>query len=202
MFESVSTVAVDLDDVLFDFLGYFFQWHNIQYGTTLKPTDMVYSTIWEAWDGTKDEAAERVPAFFHEIDMLSLLPIDGAIQALTQMKERFSLSIVSARDPSTLDITQAWIHKYFGNLFDNVMLGIGNPMADVHVNTKADACRQLGADLLIDDQTRHAKDVALSGVPVILFGNTPANQADALPSNITRVEDWNHVLNVLGLKHH
>jgi 5'(3')-deoxyribonucleotidase len=85
MYESIRMVAIDLDDVLFDFLGHFFNWHNIKYGTSLKPVDMVYSSIWEAWEGTKEQAAKRVPAFFQEVDMINLPPIDGSIRALKIM---------------------------------------------------------------------------------------------------------------------
>jgi uncharacterized HAD superfamily protein len=83
-------------------------------------------------------------------------------------------------------------------MFDHVMIGIGNPMAENDVETKADACIELGADLLIDDQVRHAVDVAVTGIPVMLFGDTPANQADKLPSNVVRVENWDHILTFLG----
>ena len=197
MYKSIRMVAVDLDDVLFDFLGYFFKWHNEHYGTDLLPEEMVYSTIWEAWGGTREEAAERVPMFFHEIDMLNIAPIEGAVPALNRLKGQFRLAIISARDSSTKNVTRAWIDEYFKDIFDHIVLGIGNPLAETRAMTKAEVCRQLGADVLIDDQLRHARDVAEAGIPVLLFGDTPSNQANSLPPDVMRVQDWAHVLNVL-----
>jgi uncharacterized HAD superfamily protein len=190
-------VAVDLDDVLFDFLGYFFKWHNEQYGTNLRPEQMVYSTIWEAWGGTREEAAERVPRFFHEIDMLNISPIEGAVPALERLKDQFRLAIISARDSSTTKVTRAWIDEYFRDIFNHIVLGIGNPLAETGATTKAEVCRQLGADVLIDDQLRHARDVAEAGIPVLLFGDSASNQAASLPQDVRRVQDWAHVLSIL-----
>ena len=197
MTQSYRFIAVDLDDVLFDFLRHFFQWHNEQYGTTLRPEDMVYETIWEAWGGTKEEATDRIPRFFQEVNMLSMDPIDGAATALGQLKDRFELTIISARDPSAADVTQVWINNYFPEVFDEVVLGIGNPMAESRLMTKADVCKQIGADVLIDDQLAHARNVAAAGIHVLLFGHGPWNQAKSLPAEIRRVEDWAHVVRVL-----
>ena len=61
MYKSFRIIAVDLDDVLFDFLGHFFKWQNFKYGTTLKPADMVYSTIWEAWEEQRKRPLKEFP---------------------------------------------------------------------------------------------------------------------------------------------
>ncbi len=190
-------IAVDLDDVLFDFIGHFFRWHNQRYGTALQPEDMVYETLWEAWGGTRAEAAERVPRFFQEVDTLSLHPMEGAVPALDELKRRFDLTIVSARDLSTADVTREWVDKFFPRVFDEVVLGVGNPIAKSRPLTKADVCVQVGAYLLIEDQLSHASVVAAAGIRVLLFGGGPWNRAGSLPPGIERVEDWAHVVRLL-----
>ena len=129
--------------------------------------------------------------------MLSIAPIDGAAQAVGQLKDRFQLAVISARDQSAASVTQDWIDKYFPNNFDDVILGVGNPIADSQPMAKADVCKQVGADLLIDDQLAHATNVAAAGIDVLLFGDSPSNQAESLPPEIQRVEDWTDVLRVL-----
>jgi 5'(3')-deoxyribonucleotidase len=191
------SIAVDLDDVLFDFVGYFFQWHNEQYGTALQPEDIAGKKIWETWAGTVEEASERVPRFYHEVGMLELAPIDGAVLALEQLSSRYKMTVISARDPSTRGITQAWIDKYLPGVFDEIVLGIGDPMARGRPVTKAELCKQVGAQLLIDDQLVNARNVAAAGIDALLFGDYPWNQAGSLPPGIERVQDWPHVARVL-----
>lgn len=60
-------VAVDIDDVLFDFVSRFLQWHDRRYRTNLRFEGVVFEVqLWEVWGGTKEEAVERIPSFFRE----------------------------------------------------------------------------------------------------------------------------------------
>lgn len=197
MTSTKSRIAVDLDDVLFDFVGEFFAWHNKVYGTQLDPHRTVFDKLWEAWGGTKDEAAERVPHFFHEVNMQHVEPIEGAVSALSSLKESCSLSIVSARHPSTEGATMDWLATYFSDSFDEVIVGIGNPISDGMILSKAEVCVDIGASVLIEDQLIHALGAADAGCPVVLFGDRPWNQASELPSNVRRAEDWPQVQHIL-----
>lgn len=190
-------IAVDLDDVLFDFIGEFFEWHNELHGTALDPNETVFDKLWEAWSGTKEEASERVPRFFQELDMLSVAPMEGAVQAIRWLKQSCSLCIVSARDPGSQEVTNQWLAKYFPGAFEEVILGVGNPMADGQPLSKTDVCMQLGARLLIDDQLVHAIEAEEAGIPVLLFGHRPWNRVGELPSNVRRVEGWPQVRAIL-----
>lgn len=197
MTRQAKLVAIDLDDVLFDFIGNFFAWHNEKYETDLLPEDMTFDTLWEVWGGTKQEASERVPHFFRDIDMLNIEPIEGAVPSLRQLRSLFRFVIISARHPDAMNATQEWIDRYFPEVFEDIAVGIGNPLAQGRPMTKAELCTQMGVDLLIEDQLRNAADVARSGVPVLLFGDLPWNRTDALPPNVQRVRDWSHVVHTL-----
>ena len=197
MVEQQPTIAVDLDDVLFDFIGAFFRWHNQRYGTNLQAQDMVFDRIWDVWGGTKEEAAERVPSFFREVDLLRLEPIPGAVEALNKLKARYQLTVISARDTATSSVTRAWIDKYFPGIFDEVALGIANPIGHSRPMTKAEVCRRNGVSVLVDDQLVHAQECAEAGIRVLLFGDSPWNQSETLPPTVVRVEDWVAVCGVL-----
>ncbi len=192
-----TTIAVDLDDVLFDFVGRFFRWHNERFGSNLQVQDMVFERLWQVWGGTKEEAAERIPRFFHEVDLLNLGPIHGAIAALDKLKLLYKLAVVSARDPSTTAITRVWIEKYFPGLFDQIALGIANPLDRSKLMSKAEVCMRLGAGVLVDDQLVHAYECAEAGIRALLFGHNPWNRSDTLPPNVVRVRDWDAVCEVL-----
>ncbi len=131
MGEAKPKIAVDLDDVLFDFVNPFLQWHNDRYGTRTRFQDIVFVRLWEAWGGTKEEAAERIPLFFRGVDLLKLAPIPGSTHALRKLKRTYQLAVVSARDVTVAPLTRAWIDKYFANVFDEIELGIRQSLRTV-----------------------------------------------------------------------
>ncbi len=97
----------------------------------------------------------------------------------------------------TTAITKAWIDKYFNGIFDEIMLGIADPVQGRKPTTKAEACKKIAASILIDDQLVHARECAEVGIRVLLFGDFPYNQAAQLPVNVVRVPDWAAVGGVL-----
>lgn len=183
-------IGIDLDDVLFDFIGHFFSWHNQRYGTNLTFQDMTRRKLWQVWGGTQTEAAERIPAFFREVDMLRLAPIAGAVEALQELRDRYRLAVISARDPAALAPTQQWLEHYFAGLFDQVELGLSNPLDQDRPMTKAEFCQLHGIGLLVDDQLSNAEACAQAGIRVLLYGDLPWNQSARLPGGVERVPDW------------
>jgi 5'(3')-deoxyribonucleotidase len=194
--ETREMIAVDLDDVLFDFIGHFFEWHNQVYGTSIERQDMVYRVLWDAWGGTKEEALERIPRFLNRPEHLDLDPIPGAVEVLRRLKRRYQLSIISAREPEAAESTSAWLGKYFDGIFEQVHLGIANPMSSKRLS-KAKVCLQIGATTLIDDQLIHIEECVNSGIRVLVFGEQVWNRADNLPESAVRVADWEAVGRVL-----
>lgn len=184
------TVGIDLDDVLFDFIGYFFRWHNQRYGTQMQFSDMQRGKIWEVWGGTQQQAAERIPAFFREVDHLSQPPMPGAVEALRQIKRRYRLSVISARDQAAKEVSERWLERYFEGQFDQVELGLSNPLDRTTPMTKAEYCTQHGIGLLVDDQLVNAEQCSQAGIRVLLFGDLPWNQSSSLPDGVVRVVDW------------
>jgi 5'(3')-deoxyribonucleotidase len=190
-------IAVDLDDVLFDFVGTFFEWHNLRYQTELTPEDMVVDSLWQVWGGTKEQANKRVPMFFGDVNLLAIEPVHGARETLDRLRDEFRFAIVSARDPSALAISEAWIEKFLPGIFDPIYLGIANPMTASKSITKAKVCKQLGATFLIDDQLVNAEACVDEGIGALLFGDYPWNQRESLSKGIVRAKDWNVVLSQL-----
>jgi len=193
-----SLIAVDMDDVLFDFLGEFFLWHNAVFGSQYQAADMVYAKLWEVWGGTKQEALERILRFWDERDLIPIEPISGAREALNELKKHYRLAVVSARFENTLESSQEWLDHYFPELFDEVILGISDPMAEERQRSKAEVCVDIGAKLLIDDQLVHAEECRKVGIEVLLFGDQAHNQSDMLPAGVIRVADWQAIVDLLA----
>jgi len=185
-----TLIAVDMDDVLFDFLGEYFVWHNKNFASTYKPSDMVYDKLWEVWGGSKEETLEYIQSFWSETNQLKIKPISGADEVLKKLSSKYHLAIVSARFASTASETQAWIDYYFPNIFDDVILGVSDPMAEKRPQRKSELCLEMGAKTLIDDQLVHALECNALGIDAVLFGNLAHNQSEKLPDGVTRVDDW------------
>lgn len=86
------------------------------------------------------------------------------------------------------------LDRYFPNIFQSIEFTgfFGNK-----ARSKADVCKELKADILIDDHIHHAEQVAKAGIKVLVFGNYPWNQAEKLLENMQRVKDWHEVEEVL-----
>ncbi len=190
-------LGIDLDDVLFDFVGHFFRWHNQRYGTRLRFSDMTHEKLWQAWGGSPADAGERVPAFFGETDMLPLEPLPGAVEALGSLRDRYRLIVISARDPSTATKSEQWLERYFPAVFDQIELGLSNPLERESPMTKAEFCLQHGVTALVDDQLVNAVSCAEAGIRVLLYGDLPWNQSSELPELVRRVPDWETVVHAL-----
>lgn len=188
------TVVFDLDDVLFAFVVPFLEWHNRRYGTDLTLEDLASARyLFEAWGGTTEEAIERVPLFFREVDVLGLEPIPGAVECLDRLEAEYHLVVVTARDREFAGVTEPWIEKYFPGVFDRVILGVGHSERGERSVTKADVCRQIGASVMVDDQVAHLAGAAENGIRTLLFGRYPWNESQPLPPNTLRVADWPEV---------
>ncbi len=61
-----------------------------------------------------------------------------------------------------------------------------------NIKEKAIVCSDCKVDLIVEDSLTHAIECAKRGIKVILF-DKPWNQA-SLAENITRVKDWNEIL--------
>jgi len=192
-----ALVAVDMDDVLFDFLGEFFKWHNKNFSSTYKPSDMVFDKLWEVWGGNKEETLEYIQSFWSETNQLKIEPISGSDTVLKKLSSKYHLAVVSARFASTSMETQAWIDKYFHGIFDEVILGVSDPMAEKRPQRKADLCLELGVKTLIDDQLVHAMECNSLGIDSILFGDLAHNQSEELPTSVIRVKNWEEIDNLL-----
>jgi hypothetical protein len=67
-----------------------------------------------------------------------------------------------------------------------------------HDSSKEQVCHQIGAHVLIDDDSRHLRDVRLEGLRRVWLqhGRT---QIDDCPMGVTFCNHWDEVLGVLGV---
>jgi len=194
------TIACDMDEVLCDFLGALIAWHNATYGTALSKSDFKSYTYNETWGGTLQEGVDKVHRFFDSKYFEQIEPLPGAAQAMTALKKRANLVVVTSRQTVIAERTVAWLDKHFPDVFDDVLFGnhysATNPdptRLDATKRSKAQMCLAAGAVALVDDNVSYCEQCAPQLSQVVLFGSYGWNSptvAPKLPANVTRAADW------------
>lgn len=182
-------IGVDIDDVIAAHIPDFVAYSNSMYGTDI--SEDTYHEDWPLlWNMSREETMKRARQF-HDDRVPHFTPIDGAYEVLNALRKKYSLVIVTARPQYTIDITHQWVEEYFGNIFTERHFV---PIWELNNSaTKADICKQIGADYLIDDLPRHCNVAAEVGVKPLLFGEYAWRNHHPLHDAVTKVADWQAV---------
>lgn len=184
------TIAVDCDDVLAFHAAAFVEFSNERYGTTLAPEE--YDENWaNLWGEIEWDEIERRATEFHTPEItLAYAKITEAELVLAALKERYRLVIVTARPKQLIQPTHEWLGQHHADVFDEVhFVPIWEPNNTV---TKADICKQIGANYLIDDSVKHCNIAAAGGIKALLFGEYRWNR-DGIDRRVTPVVNWQAV---------
>jgi uncharacterized HAD superfamily protein len=191
--ENRETIAVDIDDVLVPHVKDLITWHNRQYGTQMT-LQQYHSKDPKDWGAkTIEEAIKRVQKFFITRDFTEAKPTDEASKALRALSQNYNLIVITSRDNIIEDTTKRWLDQNFPELFQETHFTARfNLGGDSRL--KSSVALAAKAKYLIDDALDNAEEAAKAGIRVLLFGNYPWNQIEELPDGITRVNDWQAVL--------
>lgn len=185
-------IAVDIDEVLAQHNASLVRFHNERYGTSHTLEDYISDYWSEVWKIDKVETERRAVEFHETGAHGNLEVVDGALESLKHLQQRFHLVAVTVRRKSTVESTYQWLDMYFPEIFSDVRFIHSWDDPDTTL-TKADVCDELGAGWLIDDSVRHCRLMAETGKVGILFGNYPWNQQTELPEGVVRLKDWGEV---------
>ncbi len=186
----MKTVAVDIDNVLAKHAEALMAFYSSISGLNLTAEN--YSEDWR-WIGERDDIYDVGKKFVASGVHAQMEVIPGSLEALQILKQNFKLVIITARKKEVMDMTLVWAEKHFPNIFDGVHFAQVWEEGQQKI-TKADLCRQVDASFLIDDSLEHCTLVAAAGIETLLFGNYKWNQATDLPERVTRVNNWQEVL--------
>lgn len=191
-----KTIAVDVDDVLSRSAEGFIAFSNERWGQQLSPDD--YQEEWAVvWGVPLEQALER-SLEFHASGVVGIYqPHEAAMPVLKRLAKQFNLVVVTTRREILKPETDAWISRHFPGIFQELhFAGIWEhpDMARALAHTKAEICREIGADYLIDDQPKHCIGAAGAGLKSILFGDYKWNRGEQdLPEGVTRAAHWNEI---------
>lgn len=195
-------IAVDLDDTLAasakGLIGYSNQKWNLQ--LTLDH----YSENWAEMWGVSLEEAIRRGEDFHKSDSIAWYQAIANKAVLKRLSARYDLVVLTSRRVVLRDVTTSWIARNYPDIFANVhFAGIWDDVnADDALarlaHTKAEICRLLNVDILIDDQPKHCMGAAQAGIRSILFGDYPWNRDNTIGhENLSRALTWADMERVL-----
>ncbi|MCX6747100.1 MAG: hypothetical protein NTU63_03120 [Candidatus Pacearchaeota archaeon] len=192
-------IGIDLDDVSLNFVDALILYHNETYGTNIKREQVQSFSFQNIWGGTLEERVKKVNDFFRTSYFDNIQPIEGAVDAISILASSDDLFAVTSRPFFVKEKTERSVNKFFKDKFQGIYHSSNHySKAENSGKTKAQLCNELGVSSLIDDSLDYIIQCSSAGIKGILFGNYPWNQNKGkLPDNVTRVKNWNGVLEEL-----
>ncbi len=187
-------IAVDCDEVLAEFVSSFAAFHNEHYGTSLRREDFHTFDFKEIIGITDKEEDKRFSEFYTSAYFFGMQPIHGSAETLGKLKKRgMSLSLVTARPLEILEATRIWADSHFKDIFSSILFS-----SDIYRNnsgTKAQICKEIGAEIMIDDSPKYSMEVSMNGTRVLLY-DAPWNR-NHQQENVTRVNSWKDIERII-----
>lgn len=143
----MNRVAIDIDEVLVNFLFPMAKHNHKMHKLWSKPKyNYVYREIFDIDEVTSQKMVQE---FYRSKAFMDLTPIPGSQKAMYKLHRKAKkMYIVTGRQDSVREETEAWIETYFPGIFDDVIL---TNSYTPHEVKKSDICRALNIGLIIDD---------------------------------------------------
>ena len=192
-------IGVDLDDVLGDFTGSLLKYHNHTYGTNAKREDVKTYDAAGALGISQKLNRERIDEFYQTTALEDMPLIDGAKEALTQLKaEGDELYIITARPRPLEERTKCYFDSKLPGIFKDVYSS-SNHISSVNNINKGEVCVKKGLQAFVEDGLHYSIQCAERGVIAILL-NRPWNQCGGereSKNRFIRVFFWRDIPNTI-----
>jgi 5'(3')-deoxyribonucleotidase len=197
MSKNRELIAVDADEVLASLVDVVNEFNNAIYGTHLTREDYKVPGLQRGYFAqvlgvTDEEMSERLRRLHREGWADDQKVMDGAEEATTELRRDYDLAIVTNRSPLSLDRTYEWVDRHLPNTFRDIHF-TALWRDDGELATKAEVCRDIGADYLIDDYVEHCNPAAEASIQPLLFGEYGWNIGEDLHPKVVRVAGWSAV---------
>jgi len=136
--------------------------------------------------GITEEQERRVLEIFHEVTCNELDLVPGAIEALTALKQRYRIILVTSRHPLLVEKTRDWLR-------------VKSVPHDLLIFEKDKHQTDHDFAYFVEDNLDAALALAEAGIRTFLF-DYPWNRSIRFEPNITRVSGWGEVLAELTQK--
>lgn len=188
-------IGIDIDDVLVDTAPTLVDFINCREGTDFKIKEAHQFRLWTFFKCSREESIKKIYVFFESDVFINMQPLNGAVEGINFLKESYELFAITSRDEKVKEKSLKWINNFFNSKFNEVIF-TNQLSKEGFVRTKAEICKELGIKILIEDRRKYALDCAENGIKVFLM-DKPWNQ-NCKHENITRVKNWNEILERLN----
>lgn len=178
-------IAVDCDDVLLPSAEKIVELYNGKFGTSITLAESQSSSA--DWGASREEIGERIYDLQLTDEYLKVEPYQDAIEVCRRLAEAHDLHLVTARPGRIMATTIAMLETYFKGVFQEIEhVGIdGN---------KGETCRNLQADVLIDDNYKHLEAARACQIKNgIWFGDYAWQDVGKSAKDTIRCKDWYEV---------
>ncbi|MBS3073803.1 hypothetical protein J4465_03355 [Candidatus Pacearchaeota archaeon] len=182
-------LVTDCDDVAFPFVDQFISYLNNERGMTLKREDFKSYNLqkilnqkyfWQTLKTLKD--------FYNSPYFREAKPIKGVFDVFSNLGKYYSLPMVTSRPRILRKETEKFI-SLLPPVIDSLHFSKNNTRYyNGSWKTKAKICKNLGADLILEDSVEYAMQCAEKGIQAILINN-PWNQTNRDHPLIKRVDN-------------
>ena len=189
-------IGIDIDEVLQPFKLPFLHFNNKVFEENLNPEDIEKGNhVHDLLGCSLEEANYRCNQFHESEDADNLMPIAGSIEGISKLGEKHKLVAITSRSNTVKESTLAWLRKHFGNALDEIYFS-----SEFYSNgnkSKAQICKEIGVEIMVDDNLDFALDCIEENIPVILFdleGKYWWNSTDKEYDKLHRVKSWGEVI--------
>jgi len=191
-------IAVDIDEVLGQFVANFFNLYNKIYKTSFKRRDVYVFELWTILGLDLDEFKKRFLKLIKEYDLFKTpLPKKGAQEAIKILAASHRLAAVTGRPESIAGISENWLKQYFGDAFEKVYC-TREDILEPEKESKFHICQRIGAEILIEDEMGNAEDGSRNGMQILLF-DAPWNKRVKNGPKLKRIYSWKDILSFFDL---
>lgn len=184
-----KTLALDCDDVLYQWLQGFHPWLVREGVVTEEALEGGYRAgLCETHDLVQVDAerAHELEAAYINGAGRGAAPLEGAVRCLEALSEIAALHVVTARARDLHEeATEEWLGRHFPEKIASVHYTYAQ--AGGAKQTKRSICERIGAAMLVDDYYEDLLHLRDSKVAPLLYGALPwSSRESALP----RAENW------------
>lgn len=195
--------GIDCDDVLIDLNSVLHPWHNAKYGTAIQFEEIYTYQLEKIWDVSREEAIRRAMEFYETELASSLSAMDGAVDALQQLKERFDLVVITSRPVKIKPLTLKVLDNHFPDIFRDVIHTDAFNLAGSGIS-KAEVCKRLGVKVFMDDHLLYLEEIASAGNTTPYLFRRPWNlqfsDETVREKGVTPVDSWLDFVNIMTVK--
>lgn len=183
-------LAIDNDDVLFDFNGALARHHNAQFGTTVQHDTIRSWELHDVYGCTAAEMITRIREFLLHPET-DIPPVEGAVEAVRQLSGWYELIVITARTELFREVTQRSIDRHYPGRFQH-LYHTGHNTDGSPSHPKSAICLETASVALVDDGIHNAEEAAAAGIRSYM-PDKPWNR-EYTPRGVIRVHNWNELL--------